>query len=234
MPKFLSLIVAMLTIKIIVAQAASFTDPAQAYYRILLEKNASATIRIGSYLVKGTPYLFGENNFSIVYLQNTPVQKIIVNYNTYTQELEIFTDNKVNKINSEELDSFLLKPLPESEGFNKPLLFVNGKYLYDKAKNQFYQNVATANRFSLYKKYYSDLGYVSTNYIQSELREFDLKYDYYYTDTTTKMLKKLKLSNGSIIKEFKKIKDVSSVIGDEQIISNPEAILTKVILYLNE
>lgn len=44
------------------SQAASYTDPAQAYLRLMLEKGGTEVVRIGSFKVTGTPYLFGEKN----------------------------------------------------------------------------------------------------------------------------------------------------------------------------
>ena len=91
----------------------------------------------------------------------------------------------------------------------------------------------TGKRYSLYKRYKSDLGYVSTNYVQSELRQFDLLFDYFYTDTEGKGVKKLKPNVSSIIKEFKSVKDISSVLTNDAFAVNPDDALKKAFDFLN-
>lgn len=234
MKKILLLLIFIVKICTINAQASSYTDPAQVYVKLLLEKNPMEKIRVGPYSVIGTPNLFGDNLTTIIYFKKSNSVTTTASYNTYTQDLEINQNGKLGSYHIDEIDSFYLEPHPiNKEEATAPMFFINGYHIYTESKF-YYQQVYRGNRFCLYKKYYSDLGYVSTNIVQSELRQFDLKYDYYYTDTITKKLKKIKLSNASVIKEFKKIKNVSNIIGDEQIIANPEAILTKIILYLNE
>ena len=215
------------------SQAAAYTDPAQAYLRLMLEKNPSATIRVGAYKVMGTPNLFGDKHNATVYLNNASSQTMQVGYNTYTQELEISNNGEIGSIKTKEIDSFYLNPGAETEGFSKPILFINGKHVGAK-ENAFYQRIYTGGRVNLYKKYYCDLGVVSVNYVQAELRQFDLKYEFYYADTVAKSFKKIKLANASVIKEFKSIKDVSTLIENVSVSSNPEFILTKIMIYLNE
>ncbi len=110
--------------------------------------------------------------------------------------------------------------------------FVYGSVL-GSADKCYYEEIYTGKRFSVYKRYKSDLGYVSSNYIQSELRQFDLGYEYFYTDTESKVVKKLKPNAGSVIKEFKNIKDLSPVADNDAFTVNPEDALRKIFNYLN-
>jgi hypothetical protein len=75
---------------------------------------------------------------------------------------------------------------------------------------------------------------VSTNYVQSELRQFDINYDYYYTDAQKPGLKKLKKNGDGIKKEFKTVRDLSVVAELSDYALNPEEVLQKVFMELNK
>ena len=178
------------------AQAASYSDPAQAYLRVLLEKGGESNQQqVGTFKVVGTSFLYGGNLIGDVYFKNGSAKNVLITYDTYKQSLGVNAgdDGKALMKQLEELDSFVLKAGPKTE-FKTDLKFISILPL-DSSKKLFLQRVVTGPRFNLYKAYTSDLGYVSTNYIQSELRQFDLNYTYYYTDNTKPGLKKLKLSS---------------------------------------
>ena len=80
--------------------------------------------------------------------------------------------------------------------------FIYGSFLGTKEKF-YYLEVCKGDKYSLYKRYKSDLGYVSTNLAQSELRQFDLEYEYFYFEEGKDGLKKIKANPSSVIKEFK-------------------------------
>ena len=67
----------------------------------------------------------------------------------------------------------------------------------------------------IYKSYTSTLGTVSTNYVQSDLCQFDLLVDYYYSDNAKPGLKKLRLSSKAIKAEFKDIADLTEILNKE-------------------
>ena len=94
--------------------------------------------------------------------------------------------------------------------------------------------VQNGDRFKLLKSYKATLDYVSTNYIQSELRQFTLEYTYYYYDAQTKELKKIKLSKKKITDEFKPIMDVSSYLEDDLFNSYPEKAMQLIFAELNK
>ena len=129
------------------------------------------------------------------------------------------------------LDSFIIHQNIEL-GILNPLKFVYGSLLGFKDKYYFLE-ICTGKRFSLYKRYKSELGYVSSNYVQSELRQFDLQYEYYYTDSEGKGIKKLKPNAASVIKEFKDVKDLSAEISVDDFTANPEAAFCKAFTLLN-
>ncbi|MBK8140089.1 MAG: hypothetical protein IPK57_03180 [Chitinophagaceae bacterium] len=88
-------------------------------------------------------------------------------------------------------------------------------------------------KIQFYKRYKSGLDYVSNNLAQPELRQFDLHYEYYYTDAAGKGVKKIKPNAGNVIKEFKSIKDLSSAVNNESFTSNPEQGLINAFTSLN-
>jgi hypothetical protein len=102
-----------------------------------------------------------------------------------------------------------------------------------KAKDGFYQVISTGSKYNLYKGYTAALDIVSTNYIQSDLRQFTLEYNFYYTDNSTKDFKKLKLSKKKIVDEMKSKMDVSIFLDEEELDKNPEIALKKVFNALN-
>ena len=217
------------------AQQASYTDPASSYLRILLEKSGEGSYQqIGNFKVKGTSYLFGPKLNGDVYTPKEKALKTLVSYNTFNQQLEVFQNGAETPLlfATNEVDSFKLLATARSS-FSEDLLFYNSLIIDPSAKKFFLQKVATGLRFSLYKSYRSVMGYVSTNYVQSELRQFDLNYEYYYTDSVKPGLKKFKTGSNNLKKEFLYVADVSSITDNEDSNANLEYELKKIFALLN-
>ena len=63
-------------------QAATYSDPAQAYIRILLEKSGEGGYKqIGNFKVLGTSYLYGGNQFGDVFFKNGSAPEITAKSN---------------------------------------------------------------------------------------------------------------------------------------------------------
>jgi hypothetical protein len=217
------------------AQQGSYSDPAQAYLRLLLEKGTGETDAqyVGNFKVRGTSYLYGGNLWGNAYFGNGSAKNIQITYDTYKQVLALnsgdASKSMVKQLN--DLDSFSLTASDKTD-FQTDLHFINAS-LVDSSKKMFLQVIYSGPRYSLYKAYKSELGYVSTNYVQSELRQFDLKYDYYYSDSQKPGLKKLRTTSNAVKKEFKSITDVSPFVDEEGFSSNPEKALVKVFSAIN-
>ncbi len=213
-----------------------WTDPALNHNKLIQQQTGDGVYKlIGSYKVVGTQFLFGEHHKGDLFPTQAKAYNIFVSYNTYNQEVEFYsTSNPDKPLVKEpgEVDSFVIQQNIEL-GIANNLKFIYGTHLGTDDK-YFFQQVYAGNRFSLYKRYKSELGYVSTNYVQSELRQFDLIFEYYYTDTNKKGIKKLKSNASSVIKEFKEVKDLSGVVTVEDFDTNREAALQKVFEYLNK
>lgn len=214
----------------------AYADNALKYNRLMVEKTGEGMYKlIGIFKVIGTSYLFGEKNKGDLFSTEAKGYNISLSYNTYNQEVEFYSTSNPDKPLVKEpgtVDSFIIHSNISMEIIN-PLKFVYGSHLSSTEKSYFLE-IYAGKRFSVYKRYKSDLGYVSSNYIQSELRQFDLLYDYYYYDNEKSILKKLKTNASSIIKELKDFKDISPVFTDDDFTRDQEAALRKAFEYLNQ
>ncbi len=224
----LNIVFSIVVFNISYAQTTSFSyvDPAQAFNKLIIEKNSSTFYRIANYKVIGIPFLYGENLNGFLFKKGQQGASGTISYNTYDQAVE-FTNGSKTVETIQNVDSF---KLIRSDDL-KELVFISGE-LYG-AKDGYYQRVYVGKRYSLYKKYYSDLGVVSTNYIQSDLREFNLNYDYYYTDSSKNNFKKIKLKYSSVVKEFKDVDGVKDAV-PQNFNDNPEAELLKAFMFINK
>jgi hypothetical protein len=216
------------------SQQASYTDPGAAYLKLFLEKGSEGTYQqIGNFKVIGTSYLFGEKLKGGIYTKTEKSEHVELGYNTYNQSVDVNL-NGVQSITkkSAEVDSFIIYS-NNSEFIKNDLMFHSSALVSSKAKDGFYQVILTGSKFNLYKGYTAALDIVSTNYIQSDLRQFTLEYNFYYTDNFNKEFKKIKLSKKKIVDELKNKMDVSIFLDEEELDKNPEIALKKVFNALN-
>lgn len=220
----------------IAPDSRGWTDPALNHNRLLQQKIGDGVYKlIGTYKVIGNCYLFGGYNKGDMFTPEAKAWNIFISYNTYNQEVEFYsTSNPDKPLMKEpgEVDSFSIHQNVES-GITSQLKFIYGPLIGAKDK-VYFQELCTGTRFKLYKKYKSELGYVSNNYIQSELRQFDLQVEYYYTDTQSKGMKKIKPNAASVTKEFKEVMDLSGLVSVDEFTINPEAAFCKAFSLLNE
>ena len=213
-----------------------YMDNALNYSRLIIQKTADGVYKqVGIFKVVGTSYLFGEKNKGNLFSPEAKAYNIFLSYNTYNQEVEFYSSGNPDKPLVKEpgtVDSFLIQE-NVSLGINHSLKFVYGTHLGSLEKF-YYLEIYSGPKYSIYKRYKSELGYVSTNYIQPDLRQFDLLYDYYYTESGKGGPKKLKPNASSIIKEFKNIKDISPVFTNEAFTTNQEEALRVAFEYLNK
>jgi hypothetical protein len=212
-----------------------WTDPALNHNRLLRDRLGEGVYTmVGTYKVIGTPFLFGAKHAGDVFTPTEKAFNIDLSYNTYNQEIDFYsTSNPTQPLTKMpgEVDSFVIRKDIEA-GLMQDVKFVYGKVLGSKDKSYF-EIVQQGEKYSLYKRYKADLGYVSTNYVQSELRQFDILVDYYYYNSATKELKKIKLNFDSMKKEFKGVKDPAGVVTQQSFNTNPEAAASQVIKYMN-
>lgn len=212
-----------------------WTDPALGHNRLLQNQLGEGAYKvIGNFKVLGSPYLYGGNLKADMFTSEAKAYNITISYNTFNQEVEfISTSNPDAPLIREpgSIDSFLIQASTNA-GIMTPLKFVYGSILGSKEKAYFLE-IYSGNRFSIYKRYKSEMGYVSSNYVQSELRQFDLQVEYFYTDTQGKGVKKIKPNSFTVIKEFKDVKDLSAIVTTDDFSVNPDAAFTKAFEALN-
>lgn len=211
-----------------------WTDPAINHSRLLKQRLGQGHYNIiGVYKVIGIPFLFSGMHKADIYTPKENAFSIDIKYNTYNQEIDFYTTANNTPLKKEpgEVDSFIIKKDTISD-ISQDLKFIYGSILGSTEKDYF-QLVVPGSTYSLFKRYKSELGYVSENYVQSELRQFELKTDYFYYDAVKKLLKKLKFNLSNIIKEFRGIKDVAPVASQDEFATNPEEVMRKIVDYLN-
>ncbi len=212
-----------------------WTDPALNHNRLIQQRTGDGVYKlIGQYKVVGTQFLYGEHHKGDLFATEAKAYNIFLSYNTFNQQVEFYTTSNPDKPlvkEPGEVDSFTIQSDPELD-INSPLKFIYGAHLGTKDKF-YYQEVAAGDRFVLYKRYKSELGYVSSNYVQSELRQFDLGFEYYYLDKEKKKLKRLKGNASAVTDEFKDVTNLSLVVNQDDFDMNKEAALRKAFEELN-
>lgn len=217
------------------AQQMSYIDPAQAYNRLVLEKNAGVFRVIDNYKVIGSPYLYGDMYNGQLFEGKQKGDNLSFKYNVYDQTLEILTTARGQYLIKSplEIDSFYFSGLA-----NSPILtdlkFVSSKLLDKDAKPLFLQAMVIDTKYSLYKSYTVTLGVVPHAYLNADQRQFDLNADYYYIadDAKEKVLKKLKLTKTGLTKEFKDL-NIDQILRENKLSLEPEVVLNKIFYKFN-
>ncbi|RYD92664.1 MAG: hypothetical protein EOP50_12370 [Sphingobacteriales bacterium] len=213
----------------------SYFDAAQAYNRILLEKNDGSYQRISAYKVIGTQFLFGDRHPGDMFAPGEMAKNIQVSYNTYNQEIGLYTSENPNKAlvkEAKNVDSFRLRPKGIAN-VSEEFVFYNGRVL-GAAPNAFYQRMGTGPKYSLFKKYKSVLGVVSANYVDADLRQFDLESEYYFYNGATHELKRIKPNESSVKKAFPQLTTLSELFAEYPPTDNPDLALMQVLNRLND
>ena len=220
----------------LITPTAGWVDPVLNHNRLLREQTGEGMYKlIGTYRVIGTSYLFGERNKGNIYSSDATAVNIQLGYNTYSQEVEFVSPSNPGKPLVKapgEVDSFVFLA-NQSVGLTQNMRFVFGKHLGSSEK-AYFQEMATGPKAGVYKRYKADVGYVSSNYVQSELRQFDLLYDYFIYNASTRSLKKVKNNYNSLLKELTAFGNVSAVFTSDAYSLNPDQALTQAISLINQ
>ncbi len=209
-----------------------YTDPAIAHNKLLV--NDGVYQLVGQFKVKGSSYLLGQKISANVFSQSEKAWNIFVSYNTYNQEVEFYsTSNPAVPLVKEAgtLDSFVIAPDVKAERF-MPWKFIYSTHLGETDK-AYYLEIFSGANYSLYKRYKAQLDYDNSNLGQSELRIFEITFEYFYSKPGTKGLKKLKPGVSNLIKEFKDVKDLNTVVDKTVFSANPEVEMRKAFRELN-
>lgn len=203
-------------------------DPANAYNKYLVLHGERNFTKVGVYRVLGTYYLMGEKHPGSMYSKNETALNIRLSYNTYNQELAFISSANANKPLVKEpgtLDSFRLQ---KDSLITEDMLFIYGSLIGSNEKAYFRQLTDPSQNLVLYKKYRSVLESTS-NYAESDVREFEIEVSYYYYNKEKKELTRLKTGYNSLKKELGFIKNFDTVLDKELLRANPEAALINLI-----
>lgn len=211
------------------AQQASYFDAAQAYSRLVLETNPAAVTRVDHYKVIGSPFLYGPRMVGNLFAKGETAFNITLSYDTYHQQVEFYSSaNPTTPLIKDPgaIDSFSFASNVEV-GILQGLKFYSGQTLGRKDDFNFYQLMYEGEKYSLYKKYYSTLGIVSTNILQSDLKQFELQFEYAYKPIGGE-LKRLKPVYFQVSKELKPMIDVREIVEPQVYSANPDLALLKI------
>lgn len=214
----------------------AYLDPAQRYNQYILDNMNNVYTLVGNYKVMGTPYLFGGKHGGSIYHKGIKGDVASFLYNTYSQQLEMQDEKDKEamfKIKVADIDSFLVDIESPQSGKTK-LKFINSNIYGFKDAFILQVIVDSGSRYSLYKKYYSTLGVVTTNIMQSNLKQFELNIEYYYGDTATHEIKKLKPNAKAVTKEFKLKGKPVQLLESDHFSADPEAVLKDVFGEMNK
>ncbi len=220
----------------IITPTTGWVDPALNHNRLLREQTGEGAFKlIGPYRVIGTSFLFGERNKGNIYGPDATAVNLMLGYNTYNQEIEFVSPGSTGKALVKapgEIDSFVFLA-NASVGLKQDTRFLYGKHLGSNEKSYFME-LAIGSKVGMYKRYKADVGYVSSNYVQSELRQFDLLYDYFLFNPSTRSLKKLKNNFSSIQKELSAFGNTSTVFTSEAYTANPDQAIMQAISIIHQ
>jgi hypothetical protein len=171
---------------IVTAQQQSYFDPAIAYTKLLLDRTGEdgGQQRVGNFKVNGTALFYGTALEGMAYVNGQTVSKSKIKYDTYSQEIEFVAsvNDKQMTFKNENIDSFYVQR-KNTSGTLEKFMFYSGKYYNQKSK-AFFMKLCSTKNYTLLKEYQTGLAIVSTNYIDTDLRQFDLKANYYYVENT--------------------------------------------------
>ena len=159
---------------------------------------------VGTYKVKGNSYLLKGNNVSDIYTTLGFGVNIGVVFDTYNQQVAVMQEDKKSVVNLsfQELDSFYMK-IDNDNKVKGPVMFRNMTKI-DPSMEYYMQELVNGGKYKLYKSYYAEMFNASNNIAQTNLKEFEIKSDFYFVDYTTggeRKVVKIK-SNLKSLKEY--------------------------------
>ncbi len=183
---------------------------------------------VGSYKVKGNSYLFKGKNVSDIFTTLGYGANMGVVYDTYSQQFGVIQPDGASVINLslEEVDSFYFK-IDKEGHFKGPAMFRNVSR-FDASQNKYMQELVNGPKYKVYKHYYAELENASGNIAQSDLKQFEIKSDYYFIDYTArgeKVLVKIK-PNLKGLKAYFKSSSSLNILDQSGILTTEEKLIS--------
>jgi hypothetical protein len=216
------------------SQQLAYSDPAQAYNKLLIEKQQNTYQRIGVYKVRGSLYLFGGNNEGKIYPAGDSGYNVTISYSSFSKEVS-FTAAQLNGLTGTKkpgsVDSFVLKANTAS-GFASDLKFVYAPLVGLKEKT-YLQQMISGPDYHLYKKYNSELEIIPDNYGPADLLQFNISVSYYYDDGSGK-LSQFKPEPSFLRKLITESKKNDLSVNEDALMTNKDAELERIFARLND
>jgi len=211
MKKVTFLLFGMIYLKASIAQI----DPIVSYNRYVVENWAGQYIRIGPYMVKGSPFFFGESlSGSLLYKGGRKMTEAKILYDVYNQKAGIDKNNDIFE-SEEPLEEFVVS-VPEKYGKGK-LLFRNS-YVYGKPEMKTFFNVLEdGDKLVFLKQFKSKLMPDPVNSMDKDRKIFEQYNEFYMYSKATKELHKVKLREKDIMKEIGNDTQVKTYLSSKEV-----------------
>jgi hypothetical protein len=159
---------------------------------------------VGVYRVKGNPYLMKGNNVSDLFSTIGYGANLSLVYDTYTQQVAVMQPDKKSVVNLslDEVDSFYMK-IDNDKVLTGPMMFKNMTKI-DPSVKSYMQELVQGGKYSLYKSYYADMKNAAMDVAQTNLKEFEIRSDFYFVDNSKAADRKLVKIKGNLknLKEY--------------------------------
>jgi hypothetical protein len=191
--------------------------------------------QIGGYKVKGNPFYKPDFILGDFYSAAETAKSIYLRYDIYNQKVEFVSSANKDQILVKEpgdLDSFVIYK-KENKVIIEDIKMVYATFI-GAADKYYYCPLHKGEKYSLYKKYVSELVVPLDRTGSAESRVFETQVQYWYVDERTKAFKKVNGTVAAVKKEFKDIKDLSDVLKGGSMFKNPDEAMIKAFVYLNE
>ena len=191
--------------------------------------------QIGGFRVKGNPYYREEFILGDIYSKTEIAKNIYLRFDIYYQNVEFISSGNPNQILVKEpgdLDSFLLYKKEKKE-IVEDIKFVYATTI-GATDRSYYASLCRGTKYSLYKKYFSELVVPLDPTGRADSRLFETQTEYWYKNELTKEFKKINASVAAVKKEFSDIKDLSEVLKGANMFSKTDDAMVKAFVSLNE
>jgi hypothetical protein len=188
-------------------------------------------VRVGSYQVKGSPFLLGQSfNAVLVYKNGKRITDRKLLYDLHNQKAGMDTNGEIFEAN-EPLEEFTIA-LPDNLG-GKMLVFKNALNYSPKPPTAYLNVLEEGEKAILFKAFKVNLVPDPVNYMAKDLRIFDQYSEYYVFSKATKELYRVKAKEKDLVAALGQEKQIKSYVRSNNIDLSREADLVKVVQSYN-
>jgi hypothetical protein len=198
---------------------------------VLGDVRKASYMRIGSYQVKGSPYLLGQSFSAVLlYKSGKRVTDKMLLYDLYTQKAGMDSNGEIFEAN-DPLDEFTIA-LPKTMG-GQMLVFKNARNYSANPPAAYLNILEEGEKAILFKAFKVNLVPDPVNYMAKDLRIFDQYSEYYIFSKATKELYRVKAKEKDLVAALGQEKQIKSYVRSNNIDLSREADLVKVVQSYN-